>query len=825
MFFKIFICFLKISVLGFSTIAAQLSGKIILDDGTPASFATVVVNKTSSGTIANVDGEYQIELKPGRYTILFQYLGYKTKIIDINVANENRVLDVVLEKSAYELGELIVAADREDPAYPIIRKAQKQRLNFKNEIPEYSCKVYIKGVQKLLDTPQSIMGIELGDLGGVLDSNRQGIVYLSESLSTLYIKGDRVKEIMNSSKVSGSDRGYSFNNALQMQLNFYDATVSLGRDLVSPIAPNAFAYYKYKLVGVDFDEGGRLINKIEVIPLNEHLPAFQGFIYIVEDTWRIHSIDLTALKDAAQVPFVDSILIRQQYIPLNNSDAWVMFANNITFRLSGFGFVLRGYFNAIYTDYDTRPISNKIFNSEILSVEKSANDLDKSFFDSIRPIPLTKEEELDYSKKDSLQIIKRSDAYRDSLDAIGNKFRLMNLLTGYTYRNSKKKINFTTSSLFDINYNTVNGTNLDLRCELVKRFTGEERSNLSVEGILNYSFEPQELRPMMNISWMFDPVDKRLITLSFGHRSLQFNEEEPISPTKNTFFTYFFRRNFMKIYDTRFVQLAFEGDLSHSTQLGTSVKYAHRSQLFNRYGTSLFYEGRREFSSNNPNNILVTSSDFEEHRALTADVSISYTPKTKVVKYPNRKIKLGSKWPTFTAAMRKAFAINEQSPDFTLLQISIEGIRSLRTAGTIRYFINGGSFLSAEKLYFMDVKHFLGNQTHLGYINRYDRQFFLLDYYFRSTQADFLQAHVEYNSGGWILDRIPGVRKLKLHLIFSYKTFNPALRISGNSFFHEFAIGLDRLGIGDFRLFRLDVVYQNHSSNQGGIGLVLGTRF
>ena len=63
----------------------------------------------------------------------------------------------------------------------------------------------------------------LGDLGGTLDSNRQGIVYLSESEAKLYYqKPDQKKEEMISSKVSGNDNGFSFNRASLMDFDFYE---------------------------------------------------------------------------------------------------------------------------------------------------------------------------------------------------------------------------------------------------------------------------------------------------------------------------------------------------------------------------------------------------------------------------------------------------------------------------------------------------------------------------------------------------------------------------------------------------------------------------
>jgi hypothetical protein len=323
---------------------------------------------------------------------------------------------------------------------------------------------------------------------------------------------------------------------------------------------------------------------------------------------------------------------------------------------------------------------------------------------------------------------------------------------------------------------------------------------------------------------MFDLINRRQLTLSFGHRTFQFNNENPISLTKNTFFTYTFRRNFMKIYDSRFVELRYEGEISNALQINAGVNYAKRSQLDNRFGTSLFFKDSRDFSSNLPQSFFGLNSAFGNHQALISDMEFDYTPGMKVIRYPNRKIKLGSDWPTFNAHIRRGFAIDDQSPDFTLLQLGVKGIQSLKAGGSFTYYLNGGSFITSEKTYFMDIKHFLGNQTNLGNINRYDRQFFLLDYYGYSTIGDFAQAHMEYNSGGWILDRIPGVRKLKLHLIFSYKVLDPAVNNSSMPLYQEFAIGIDRLGIGDFRLFRLDFVLQRFNKDSTCFGLVFGSR-
>ncbi len=66
----------------------------------------------------------------------------------------------------------------------------------------------------LRNVPEKIMGRDIFIDG--LDSSRSGIVYLSESVSEVFIqKPDQKKEIMISSKVSGRSQGFSWNSALE----------------------------------------------------------------------------------------------------------------------------------------------------------------------------------------------------------------------------------------------------------------------------------------------------------------------------------------------------------------------------------------------------------------------------------------------------------------------------------------------------------------------------------------------------------------------------------------------------------------------------------
>ena len=86
--------------------------------------------------------------------------------------------------------------------------------------------------------------------------------------------------------------------------------------------------YKYKLVGMFFEDGQR-INSIQEIPKRKHDPVFSGIINIMEDSWRIHSLQLVLTKDA-QIDFVDTLRINQLFVPIDK-DIWFQFSNKFTF--------------------------------------------------------------------------------------------------------------------------------------------------------------------------------------------------------------------------------------------------------------------------------------------------------------------------------------------------------------------------------------------------------------------------------------------------------------------------------------------------------------
>ena len=108
----------------------------------------------------------------------------------------------------------------------------------------------------------------------ILDSTGSCIIYLSETVSKItFEQPNNLKERIIASKISGNDNGFSYNTAMGTFYSFYDNYIKFGVNMVSPLADNAFNYYKYSFEGSFFDENETQINKIKVIPRRDKEPV------------------------------------------------------------------------------------------------------------------------------------------------------------------------------------------------------------------------------------------------------------------------------------------------------------------------------------------------------------------------------------------------------------------------------------------------------------------------------------------------------------------------------------------------------------------------
>jgi hypothetical protein len=811
--------------LGVSAYAgAQVVGKVTNAAGEPLPFVNIYIEGTLNGTTTNDAGTYLLPLPTlGEQVIVFKYLGYKTEKRTLAPNGSTMELNMVLQEESVQLAGVELTAN-ENPALDIIRKAIAKRKSTKERLSKYTARFYSKGLIRIQGAPERIMGQDLGDFGGGLDSTRTGIVYLSETFSNIARKGKEFKETIVASKVAGDDSGFSFNAASDVEYSFYDNTFSLGGDaqLVSPIADNALSYYNYRLTGTFYEDGKTLINQIEVAPKRPQDKTFVGLVYIVEDDWSVYAVDLKTTGQQAQIVPVDTFFLKQRFNYSQQHQLWLKVLQSLDFQYSILGFKGDGRFTAAYNDYDLEPTFTKAdFTNNILDFEEDANKKDTVYWQRLRPVPLTAEETMDYGRKDSIQVIRKSQPYLDSIDTKGNRFKWSNLLFGYTYSNTFKETYFVVGSpLQNMLFNTVQGWHGSLALDYIK-LNKEKGTRLGIGGMLNYGLSDKRLRPTFSMGYRFNQFSRPYLRLRAGNEAVQFNGDEPITPWSNTLATIVFENNFAKFYDRTFAELFHAIEITNGIQGNVTLAYEDRKPLFNTTSATFFNANVTDFTSNNPLDATNTNSAaIVDHTLAKLDVGVRIRFGQKYLSYPDEKINLlDERFPVLYLGYENGFLSNDADNHFHQFKARLAQSFTVADKGRFAYNLRAGSFLNAQAISFVDYQHFNGNETHVTRRDYMD-SFFLLPYYALSTNKRYAEGHLEHNFNGWAMNKIPLLRKLNAHLILSGKL----LATSDNAPYSEFGIALGHLGIKKFRFLRVGYA-QSHFNGVVERGLNIGLTF
>lgn len=811
---------------------AQVKGVLTSKKGEPIPYASIVVAGTYNGTSTNENGNYLLNITTkGLHTIIFQSLGYKTREVTIDISAFPHKLNVTLEEEKYTLEEIIIS-NKDNPTDAIIRNAIKNRRTNAAKINGFEADFYSRGLFRLKNVPKEILGQKIGDLGASLDSSRSGILYLSETVSRVkFQEPDKINERVIASKVSGDDNGFSYNNAEAAEFDFYDNYLPFEVNAVSPIADNAFNYYRYQLESTFYTNNKQLINKIKVIPRRKKEPAFEGYIYIVEDTWQLYAIDLKIKGSQIEQELLNTLTIRQNFGYNTKEKLWTKNLQTLEFDAGLFGVGFSGTFSYVYSNFIINPeFEKKTFGPEVQRFEEGANKMPDSYWNKHRPIPLTQEEKDDYHRKDSLQDINGTKPYMRNLDKARNRFKWLSTPIGFVYYNSEKNWQISyTGIIRRLGFNTVQAYSLAPGFYFTQH-NPDKKTYTTFGTDLNYGFAEKRFRATGTISHKFNNFSKSIVTLKGGTTIEQFNPENPINRIVNSISTLFFKDNYMKLFDNKFLRLSYEEEVLNGIYLYGTAEYTRKRPLYNNTEFSTFKNLYKPFTSNNP--LLLYTDDpllkynntipaFAEHDMYKVSVATRISFGQKYRTRPDGKENIpNDKYPRLFLKYEKGFAASIDDYNFDHLSGKVNYDLTLGNKGVLGTAFRAGKFFDSDNISFTDYKHFNGNETHIGKSERYLNVFNFLPYYSHSTNNEYLEAHVEHNFKGFITNSIPLFNKLNYYLVAGYHM----LAVPKRNPYSEFTIGLDNVGWGKARFLRVDYI-RSYESGFITDGVIFGLTF
>ncbi|MEL6673000.1 MAG: DUF5686 and carboxypeptidase regulatory-like domain-containing protein [Bacteroidota bacterium] len=759
------ICFLSLNAKAQSNY--RFSGQVTDDMGQPLAFASVNVDEARWGTLNQTNG-FSLQLPAGSHVVTISYLGYQS-IKDTIFLRGNLTKNYQLTPETVFLEEVIITEDGRDPAYYIMKKAIERKKENAVPFPQYAYDAYNKSILRFqegfdLDSMLKSFAAGLGSLGGADNEEEEAetaglpsdLLYLSESFSRMYIKAPQLaKEEILSSRVSGASDQFSFLGNLFNRFDPYENRSFLGqiaeRGIVSPLSGQAFLFYRFKLLGSLIQEGEK-VYKIQVIRKRKQDPAFSGLIYIADSSFAVQNLDLYVTKEQA-IQVLDSIRVSQSYQKFHRT--WVPMSTQMRFALNFKVMVLTlplvGQFTSVLSQYEEKAeLPKAYFKREIIRVDDSALVHPPVWWDSVRPLPLTEIERTDYRVKDSLEQVTNSPEYLDSLTASQPKVNAQTLLLGGVRRDFRKKTSWVFVPLWDqVGFNAIEGFYLGQGIDRIWERPKDRSWRLGYR--LHGGLSSRLLSYQGQARYKGGSRYNLAVEAKGGDFVQQFNPVRPIGPWATSGQALYFKQSFIRLYRKQFGGLSYEQDIANGLQLEVTTEFSRRLPMSNSSDYTLF--PKDEPYTPNLRDTL--------NRAWVSTIGLRYQPFNRYISIPGGRMSMGSKWPVFSLLFSYAlpFADGEVA-DFQKIEVRVEDEVSLGLVGTFNWMVKGGQFLAAEKVYTPDLFHFHGNRTY--FLRGGWQAFSLLPYYDLSSTSTFLEAHARHDFGGFLFNKIPGIRRLKL---------------------------------------------------------------
>ena len=320
--------------------------------GEPLSYVAILFKGSTIGAMTDDNGAFSLQNDKGYTEIVISSIGYVEKAVKLKAGRKNDGLQVMLRPTSYELTEVVVKPKRErysrkdNPAVELIKKVIEHKADNRIEAKdEYQVESYEKLSLALDDFSPNLdknnFTRKFKFIKNYLDTsefNGKPILTLSvrETLADRYYrkKPKSEKIIVKGKRMQGVDKtldegGISANlDEIFQGINIFDNNINiLLNRFVSPLSSTlAVSYYKYYIMDT-LDISGTKCVDLAFVPVNSESYGFTGRLYITLDgNYALKRFTLN-VPSHINLNFVDKLRIDQEFKQMPDS-TWVLDTEN-----------------------------------------------------------------------------------------------------------------------------------------------------------------------------------------------------------------------------------------------------------------------------------------------------------------------------------------------------------------------------------------------------------------------------------------------------------------------------------------------------------------
>ncbi|MFT5819037.1 MAG: hypothetical protein ACI8ZM_000259 [Crocinitomix sp.] len=763
--FKNFLFVLLILGVSGSIFGQSITGFVMDEDNNPLPFTKVYLkNFSNTGANTDIEGKYSFVCDLGAYDVIYKCVGFEDLEVKVTVDKlEPTVKNVYLKQEDNELNEVEVRTKRKNIGWMLVQNVIDHKKEMIRQMDSYSCEIYIKGVETFDkkekknankddegEAQKDLFQEQKDEIKKKIEGeNRLNMVEIN--LTKHFQYPNDIKEIRNGYEKIGRPDQIYFQSTTSGDFNFYESLIRKDdlhlTPIVSPLHPSGILSYKYKLTAITTTLDNDTIYTVQISPRSVGTSTLKGELYILKSEWVLTGVDLSMHK--GNLKKYDDFRIIQEYE--KKDSLWLLEKQTFEYKTKYGRETVKGMTQVVYSDYVINPVfEKKYFSNEVGVTTKEAYERDTTYWDEIRPIPLTVHEQRTKFVQDSLKAIYTSETYLDSVDAVFNKITALKVLWfGFQHRDREKKTQWFLSSVAHlIEPINVGGIRFGPGFEYFKKWENEQWIDCYSD--MTIGFNNADLRGGARLFHLYSP--KRS-----GRYMVRFNRDASLINWNN---------NILDMANRQNIYLKTSGTLWHSIELVNGLYLTTRATLEHRNPFSLDYRFVTWFDKQLENGPPI---QFDAYNAFRTTFDLSYTPGQKYMSEPNRKVVLGSKWPTFTVFWEKGWnGPFESVVDFDYISGTIEQTFQIGTIGVSNYLLKAGTFVNQDSVFLIDKKFFRKNDQltfmRFLFVNPL-YNFQNLDSTYQ-TKDFYLEGHYIHHFNGAIINKIPFMKKTGIKTTF-----------------------------------------------------------
>ncbi len=371
------------------------------ETGEPLPAATVQIEGTYLGTIANAEGAYALLVPSLPARLAVRYIGYESAVRALPVGADT-LQNIALKPSVIGLGEVVVSG--EDPAVRLMRRVIARKAEQQERLRTFQAEAYNRFTV----------------------ANDTGIVSVAESLSRVYWRREGgLREVVTARRQTANLPLQGALPAAGFVVNLYDDDIAfMGFTFVGVTHPRALEVYRFRIAGVRSLDGAAVYD-LDVEPRDRLSAAFRGRIAVLDEAFALLEANLSPGEAFLFPPPFERVeaAFQQQFSDFG-AEYWlpVDFRSQMQFRIGAGGlFSLPPIFirqTARITNYAVNaPTPDSLYEkrSRAVRLDSAAVAADTLLARSAARAPLEAAEARAYATLDSLSTLEAAFAPRGLL--------------------------------------------------------------------------------------------------------------------------------------------------------------------------------------------------------------------------------------------------------------------------------------------------------------------------------------------------------------------------------------------------------------------------